>query len=214
MNAWRRWSVSLRGRLDEVVSQIENQGAVVDEAIRDVHRAAARARVQLRRVQRDGSALRQKIEQERKSATEWRERATRLATEDEKRAVECLRRAKRAERTLAELEGRRLEHERAEKALASDVRAIELRLGSLRERRNVMRTRQSRAEASSALRDPNDTIVSLDDVFDRWETRVTEMELVGGDDFADSRDAFEDDFVSEEEEDALREELRGLGGGK
>ena len=108
MNRFRRWSVSIRTRLDDVIGQIENHEAVVDEVIRDVHRAAARARVQLRRVQRDGSQLRASIERDRQAAEEWRNRAATLGAEEESRAIECLRRAKRAEHTIQELEKRRV----------------------------------------------------------------------------------------------------------
>ncbi len=208
MNRFKRWSVSIRTRLDDVIGQIENHEAVVDEVIRDVHRAAARARVQLRRVQRDGAELRQRLESERSAALDWRERASRLDATEEARAIECLRRAKRAERRVEELELRRSEHERAEKQLASDVRGIESRLSELRERRNLMRTRQSRAEAVSVVRSPDESLCSLDDIFDRWDSRITEMELVTGQ--GDPTDAFEDDFVSEEEEAALREELASV----
>ncbi|MEO0813149.1 MAG: PspA/IM30 family protein, partial [Myxococcota bacterium] len=208
MNRFRRWSVSIRTRLDDVIGQIENHEAVVDEVIRDVHRAAARARVQLRRVQRDGSQLRASIERDRQAAQEWRNRAATLGTEEESRAIECLRRAKRAERTVTELEERRVEHDRAEKQLTRDVKAIESRLSELRERRNLMRTRQSRAEAVTVVHAPDDSLCSLDDVFDRWDSRITEMELVTGQNEAPDR--FEEEFVSLEEEAALREELKSV----
>ncbi|MEM6531968.1 MAG: PspA/IM30 family protein [Myxococcota bacterium] len=210
MNRWKRWSVSIRTRLDDVIGQIENHEAVVDEVIRDVHRAAARARVQLRRVQRDGSALRTRLEEERRAVVDWRARAAR--TEDETRALECLRRAKRAERNANGLATRRAEHERAEKQLTGDVRAIESRLSELRERRNLMQTRQSRAEAVSVVRAPEDSLCSLDDVFDRWDSRITEMEIVTG--HGEPSDAFEDEFVTHEEEAELRAELQDLRGGQ
>ncbi|MEO1171747.1 MAG: PspA/IM30 family protein [Myxococcota bacterium] len=212
MNRWKRWSVSIRTRLDDVIGQIENHEAVVDEVIRDVHRAAARARVQLRRVQRDGSSLRTRLADERRTAREWRDRAARLDSEDESRALECLRRAKRAERSATELEQRRDEHERAEKQLTSDVRAIESRLSALRERRNLMQTRQSRAEAVSVVHAPDDTLCTLDDVFDRWDSRITEMEIVTG--HGAPVDSFEDEFVSAEEEAELRAELQELRGAR
>lgn len=210
MNRWKRWTVSIRTRLDDVIGQIENHEAVVEEMIRDVQRTSARARVQLRRVQRDGNELRHQLSASRAAELEWRDRARKLNDENKERALECLRRSKQAAKTATQLELRVQEHERAEKLLQGDVKTVESQLSALRGRRNIMRTRQSQAEAISICAPPDDTLHSLENVFDRWDSRITEMESVIG--RLDTIDEFEETFVSEEEEAALLSELHELRG--
>ncbi len=51
--------------------------------------------------------------------------------------------------------------------------------------------------------------LELGDVFERWETRVTESEVASGC-LTASLDSFEDEFVNAEEEAALKLELQAL----
>jgi len=208
MNRWRQWSASLVSRVDWMVSMVENHEALADSAIRDLQRHAARAKVQMGRVRADGRRLRARLDQEREAVTSWRERARRLAPGDEARALECLRRARVAERRVAELADRAAEHERIESQLARDLTRVEERLATLRSQRNLMRTRQSRADALSAVGQCGEA-VELEEIFDRWDTRITERELASGCDLEDG-DAFESELVDAELEDELRDELRTL----
>ncbi|MDJ0865832.1 MAG: PspA/IM30 family protein [Myxococcota bacterium] len=211
MERFRSWTAGLISRVDWMVSQVENHEALAQSAIRDVRRAAARARVQLARVRADGERQRRERAEQHEAEHTWRERARAAAEQDETRALECLRRARRAQRRAAELERRVEEHERFEKQLAHDVATVEERLGVLETQRNLLRTRQSRAEALSTVRD-GAPVGDVDGLFERWETRVLEREFEGGCAAgADGLgDAFEDEFEEAEEEQALREELDAL----
>jgi phage shock protein A len=214
MHRLRVWTASLLSRVDWMVSQIENHEAVARSAIEDVRQAAARAKVQLARVRQDGEALRKRVAEQREEEAVWRERARRCAPEDEERALECLRRSNRAARRVAELSPRCDEHERIEKQLATDVASIDDRLLRLNEQQNVLRTRQSRAEALSRVRETGGSLASeIDDILERWEIRIVEREIAGGcaPGVADpSADRFEDAFVNEEERAALRAQLAEL----
>jgi phage shock protein A len=194
-----------------MVSQIENHDALVSSALRQVRESTARARVQLVRVRRDGELLAGRASKAEADVSAWRERARSEAGRDEARALECLRRARRCQEQAEALRRRRAEHERAEQRLAADVaRALE-RVQELREQRNLLRTRQSRAEALDAIAAQNRALgVDLEDTLDRWDTRVTALEIeceIGPD---DADDSFEESFVSSEEREDLRRELREL----
>ncbi|NIR32663.1 MAG: hypothetical protein GWN84_25855 [Gammaproteobacteria bacterium] len=209
MNYFKRWTAGIFSRIDGFIAQVENHDALAAQALRELAQSTARAHVQLKRVRADGEALRRQLAEQREHGQVWKERAKR-STEDEGRAIECLRRSKRAARSADELERRLAEHERMEQQLGDDIRKLEERIRRLREQRNLMRTRQSRAEAMSALQDG--TVQLNDDIhemFERWEIRVTEAEYTGGVSAADE-DRFEREYVSEEEETALKEELRAL----
>jgi phage shock protein A len=176
--------------------------------LRELEQGVARAKVQLARVERDGKGLRQSLAEEREAAERWRDRARREAVEA--RALECLRRYKRSRARARELAERIAEHERVEQQLKRDVRTLEIRLGELREQRNLMRTRQSRAEAFNVVQGSGDATASeLSAMFERWEISVAETEVASGC-LSATLDDFEEEFVDAEEEAALKLELRAL----
>lgn len=206
MQRIRLWTASLVSRVDGMVSRIENHEALAASAIREVRQAAARATVQLRRVRHDGARLRDELAARHEAEQAWRERATRSAETDRDKALECLRRSKRAAREAAELERRLAEHDRIEQQLARDVAAVEERLSRLEEQRNLLATRQSRAEALGTVREAQSPCgVEVDEVFGRWETRVAEREFEGG--CLTRVDDLEHTFREEEEGSELAAEL-------
>jgi phage shock protein A len=209
MHRLRLWTASLVSRVDGMVARLENHEALAASAIRDVRQAAARAGVQLRRVRADGARLREELHARREAETSWRERAARTADSDRDTAIECLRRSRRARREAAELERRIAEHGRIEKQLAADVATVEQRLSRLEEQRNLLSTRESRAEALGSVRDAHAPGgVDVDEVFGRWEIRVAERELEGG--CPDRGDTLESSFREAEESAELSAELDAL----
>jgi len=209
MKLIKRWTTGLVSRVDWMVSQVENQEALVGSAIKEVRQSLARAKVQLARVRQDGNKLRSRLADEHDAEGQWKERARKAAETDEDRAVECLRRSKRAGRLATELARRLEEHEGVEKQLHQDVRAVEERLSQLMEKRNLLRTRESRATALSTVRGVQAPLNGeVEEVFDRWETRVTEFEIEGDCSLAD--DPLLDRVGTEEEEEDLRQELADL----
>jgi phage shock protein A len=206
MNRVKRWTMTMTSWVDGVLAQIENHEANVDAAIVRVRKSTARARVQLRRVERDQTMLRDTLAAEDEAMSTWLRRAE--TTEDEDAALECLRRAKLSERHSAQLRSRLSEHERTRKELNDGIGQLNDRLRELTERRNLMRTRQSRAEAMHGMATANTPIGDLEDLFERWETRVTEVEIAG--DVSVFVDTFQAEFESAEQTAALREELREM----
>jgi phage shock protein A len=194
--------------IDSVIAQVENHEAQVASSLRELEQGVLRSKVQLVRVERDGVTLRRTLGEEREAAVRWRERAKREG--DEKRALECLRRAKRSETRSVDLDKQREEHERVQTQLSGDIRTLEERLVELRQQRNTMRTRQSRAEALGVAQAQGDIRDGeIGQIFERWETRVAESEIASGCDLR-SVDGFADEFASAEEEATLRLELEAL----
>ncbi|MDC0358600.1 PspA/IM30 family protein, partial [Oligoflexia bacterium] len=199
MKTIRRFTSSILASFDWMVTQVENHEALVNSAIREVQAAQSRASVQLKRVQQDGKNMRRRAIEIKEADELWKERATKVAKLDEKRALECLRRRKRIQREVIELEEQSLEHARLEKQLVKDLSLVDERLGKLRQQKNLMRTRQSRAEALKSIQKDDSIIFSeIDEIFDRWEIKVSEYEIQGGCSTG-SYDDFEDEFLSAEE---------------
>jgi phage shock protein A len=134
----------------------------------------------------------------------WRERAKKLAQSDEPKALECLRRSKRIEKQVLELEKQEREHAKMEKDLARDLSVVEERLVALRQQRNIMRTRQSRAEALRLLQQVDSRAVSdIDDIFGRWEAQVSACEVRAQLDHS-TEDLLHEELSTQEEEIELR----------
>jgi phage shock protein A len=158
-------------------------------------------------VERDQQALRNALLEEEQAADAWRRRAK--SAVDETIALECVRRHKAAERRVVRLRERLGEHERCHKELSDGIRVLNARLSELTGRKNLMRTRQSRAEAAHGMASTTGPIGDLEDVFERWEARVGEIEIAS--ECAEPIDAFEAELDAVDESVDLRlalEELR------
>ncbi|HYQ01423.1 MAG TPA: PspA/IM30 family protein [Polyangiaceae bacterium] len=208
MARFKRWTHGVVASIDSFIVQVENHEAQASSALRELEQGVARSKVQLMRVERDGKALEQALTEEREAAIRWRERAAR--EEQEARALECLRRHKRSERRALELSQNQTEHVRVEQQLKRDIQTLEQRLFELRQQRNTMRTRQSRADAFSVVHGTGDLENGeLGAIFERWETRVAESEVHSGCLIA-TVDSFDEEFLDAEEIAALKLELGDL----
>lgn len=210
MARFKRWTHGVVASIDSLIVQVENHEAQVASTLRDLERGVARSKVQLMRVERDGLALRQALGEEREARARWRERAKREEQED--RALECLRRFKRSENRVIELGHNQAEHARVEQQLKRDIQALERRLIELRQQRNTLRTRQSRAEAFNVVQGNGDVQGGeIGEMLERWETRIAETEVTSGC-LVRISDSFDEEFLDAEETAALKLELRDLKG--
>jgi phage shock protein A len=210
MRYFQRFTSGVLARVDELCVRVENHESLAGAALLELQTAAARAQARQGRVRKDGEALRQAFAKERDAVGQWRERARRSLT-DEARALECLRRSKRAQHKAVELEQRVAEHEKAERDLGKDVDLLQERLSVLREQHNLMRTRQVRAEALASVSGSGDKLGGeLAAIFERWETQVAEAEFCGGCRVG-TEDTLDEQLSGEEELVALKGELASLG---
>ena len=210
MKAIKRWTSSVMASFDWMISQIENHEAMVNSAIQEASQASVRARARLNRVKTDGQAMRARLVELRSQADLWRDRAVQTARKDTDRATECLKRKRKVEREIAEAEANEREHARIEKNLNEDLAAVEAKLAQLRQQRNLMRTRQSRADAVKALHGPESGALSeIDEIFERWEVQIGECEAYG-ESSGEAKDELESEYSDEEESARLKVELESL----
>ena len=129
------------------------------------------------------------------------------------RALECLRRRKLCQQQLTQLEKALAQHEALEQKLSQDINAAERKLADMNQQRNLMRTRQSAAEALSSISGVDETVaLDVADAFERWEVKVTEAEMgvSSGYSIADSYDVLEREFLDAEGKAGLQAELKQL----
>lgn len=209
MSIIKRLSATFSSRVDQMVSQIENHDAVVEVAIKESRSATAKAKVRLSRVRRDGEQLKQKMVQMQSEVKQWTNRARDIAVKDEGRAIECLRRRKICQQQLLQVEKALAHHEALEQRLSQDISAAEHKLGEMNQQRNLMRTRQSAAEALNSISNMDESVaIDVADAFERWEIKVTESEMEVGS--VDTVDMLEREFLEEEDQQVLHAELQQL----
>jgi len=209
MSLIRRISATLTSSVDRAVSKVENHDAIVNAALRDTQQAAARSRVRLARVRKDGQALKDRYQSLQLAETRWTERARSVAASDEAKALECLRRRKDCEKQLRALDDSIEKHEELEVRISGQVKKIEARIGEIAQQRNMMRSRQSVAEAMRTINNIEGVSYGeIEDTFDRWEINLGETEILLG--ATTDRDPLETAFLAEEDTEELRAELEIL----
>ena len=206
MSLIRRISATLTSSVDRAVSRVENHDAIVNAALRDTQQAAARSRVRLERVRKDGRALKTRHQSLRDAHSRWTERARTVAATDEAKALECLRRRKDCEAQIRNLEESIEKHEELESRIAEQVQKIEARISEVSHQRNMMRSRQSVAEAMRTIHNIEGVSYGeVEETFDRWEINLGETEILMG--ACSSVDRLDSEFQVEEDTEALRAEL-------
>ena len=209
MSLIRRISTSITSSVDRAVSKVENHDAIINSALRDTQQAAARSRVRLERVRKDGHNLKTRRGNLQLAVLRWAERAKSVASQDETKALECLRRRKDCEKQLHNLEDSIAKHDELEARIAEQVKKIEARIGEVAQQRNMMRSRQSVAEAMRTINNIEGVSYGeIEDTFDRWEINLGETEILIG--AATTSDPLDSAFLTEEETTELRAELGEL----
>ncbi len=180
MNILRRITASFSGSIENAVSQLENHEAVVHAALKDTRAMAAKAKVRLARVKQDGEKLSTKLSKLNRMEALWAERAVASAEADQKKALECV---KRRNYCLAEIETTTkaiTEHKKQEQNLRETVAGIEARIGEIENAKNLLRTRQTAAEAQRAVgKLESSSSLAVDDVLERWEMSILQTEYDG-----------------------------------
>jgi len=209
MSLIRRISTSITSSVDRAVSKVENHDAIINSALRDTQQAAARSRVRLERVRKDGQSLKTRQETLIVAVSRWGERAKSVAASDEAKALECLRRRKDCEAQLHSLRDSIEKHDELESRIADQVKKIESRIGEVAQQRNMMRSRQSVAEAMRTINNIEGVSYGeVEDTFDRWEINLGETEIMMG--AATMTDPLDTAFLTEEDTAELRAELTDL----
>jgi phage shock protein A len=209
MSLIRRISTTITSSVDRAVSKVENHDAIINAALRDTQQAAAKSRVRLERVRKDGNSLKQRYRDLERAVQRWTERAKSVAAEDEGKALECLRRRRDCEAQLEGLRDSIDRHDELESRIAEQVKKIEARIGEVAQQRNMMRSRQSVAEAMRTINNIEGVSYGeIEDTFDRWEINLGETEILMG--AVNPSDPLDTAFLAEEDTAELRAELECL----
>lgn len=219
MRLFKRISSTVLASVDKVVGEIENHDAVVESMLADLNKAAAETKVRLKRVNADGSKMREQLNKLSNDEKSWQERALGFANEDENKALACLERRQHCRDEIERLQDILLQHTETEKRLLEQVKTIDKRYAEIRNKRHLLQSRQSVAEANRVVSAVVGTgSVGINDAFDRWEVSIAKSEysdINGSMAYAENGsiediDRFELDIVETEKQQVLLSELKKL----
>lgn len=206
MSIIKRISATITSTVDSAVRKVENHDAIINVSLKDTQTAAARTRVRLARVQKDGNQLKRRQQELKLAVTRWAERAKSTAATDEAKALECLRRRNECQQQARNLEDSLAQHLVLENRITENLKKIEHRISEVSQQRNMMRSRQSAADAMRVINNiDSGTCSEIEETFDRWEVNLGETEIMLGSNMV--IDALDTEFAVEEDESALRAEL-------
>ena len=209
MNIFSRISATFTGKLDEMVAHVENHDAVVAVALKDTRAAVAKAKVRLERVRKDGEAMRKRLDEAARMDNLWENRAKETAAEDEQKALACIARRNQCREQITQTQAALIRHEELETKVGDNVQRMEQRMCDITQQQNLMRSRQSTADAMRIINKiEGNTDNGIEDTFDRWETLITETEYSSG--HISETDTLDMSFVKEENTMQLQAELAEL----
>jgi phage shock protein A len=210
MKLFRKLAVNVHSQVETLANQFENKEALSTSYIREYERIVARAKVKLAQVGAAADRLEKQSAHLEAQAALWAERARRVYTTDQEKALACVRRMKKAQADQA-LVVRELDETRnLKRRMAQDVEQTVHKLGDLKRRHRLLTGRQTCAEALNVVQ-PDEAGLpdEIDELYTRWETDVTAREL-HNQTVAPPTDLLAEDFDRHEEEDDLRLTLEAL----
>ena len=219
MRLFKRISSTVLSSVDKVVGEMENHDAVVESMLRDLNKAAIENKVRLKRVNGNGLKLREQLKKLSDDEKRWQERAQGFANEDENKALACLERRQCCQEELSRLQDMLKQHTETEKRLLKQVEVIKKRYIEIDNKRHLLKSRQSLAEANRVvLAVAGYGSVDANDAFDRWEVSIEKSEfsdnhinLVNeGFDEIEEINRFELDIIETEKQEKLLSELKKM----
>lgn len=206
MNLFSRISATLVRKMDDMVSHVENHNAVVEVALKDTRAAVAKAKVRLERVRKDGQAMQKRLSDAMHMEQLWENRAKETAAKDEQKALACIARRNQCREQIIQTQAALTKHEELEAKVSENVQRMEHRLRDITQQQNLMRSRQSTADAMRIINQiEGSTDYGIEDTFDRWETLITETEYSIG--HISNTDTLDMSFAKEENTVKLKAEL-------
>ncbi|WP_086933246.1 PspA/IM30 family protein [Agarilytica rhodophyticola] len=206
----RRLVASIGASFDEFVTKMENHEALATSMINDMHKHAAQAHTEKRRVEQRCQKLvdeRDSIDQE---IARWRLRAKSCMETNEYKALECLKQAKVYEKRRQSIE---LQYQKAEQLrdkLVANLQEIESKMEHLETRRAMLSSREAKAHAVNTFNTVS--AVESEEIFDRWEREIMSSEYKQPNIYSQNdMDGLDKDlskeFQTQEQEEDLKREL-------
>lgn len=207
MNFLKRLTTSVTATLESAAGQLENHDAIVHATIKETRQAVAKTKARINTLRQQQTVFETQLTDAEEQTRKWEERAQQLAESDEPKALQCLTR-----RNQYQQERERLQESIAQQVtlinkVEANLKTLQSRLEEMQHKHNLLRSRQSVAQANKGLA-KGCSDQDLADTFERWESVVLEHEL--GCDEGLAADPLQQEFEQRESEAELRAQLESL----
>lgn len=208
MKTFRFLKTTLSASFDNLIQNVENQEAIVNAAVRDIKEALINTKIHIRDVER-GIHRAQKAEEDLKSEiATWEQRVKEIYETDPKLARECTYKIlllkdeiSHCVKSISQGRDDLLRMENEKRIIQDKLREIQAKKRELISKQNLSKIRCS----------PNSATSDVEDLFKRWEDKITKNEIINDiDTEAEPKDQLESYFASKEKDKKVEEELERL----
>jgi len=176
MKLIKRLTASVSATLDNAVSQIENHDAIVEATIQQTRQAVAKTTARINTLRQQQTVYEEQLKDVQEQRHLWAERATRLASSDEQKALQCVARRNQCSTEIKRLQVAIPQQKRLIDQVVTNLHKLEAKSAEITQRHNLMRSRQTVADVNRVVgcaSNDNDLL----DIFERWESSILEHEL-------------------------------------
>ena len=179
MGLWDRTKTLFRAKANKAISNMENPEEILEQTIIDMKKQFVDAKKQVARAMADEKRLHSQVEQEKKIAADWEQKAMlALKAGKEELAREALARKGEHESTAAEYEKQWVQQKAMTDKLRQSLKQLDGKIDGAARKKNLLIARSKRAEAQKNIQETmsgmSDT--SAFDAFERMEKKVEETE--------------------------------------
>ena len=211
MNLIKRLTTSFSATLDNAVGQLENHDAIVEATIKQTRQAVAKTKARINTLRQQQNAYQKQLSEAREQHAIWTDRATKLAQQDQAKALQCVARRNQCTAEIDRLTELLEQQKELIREVNLNLQKLQSKLFEMSQKHNLMRSRQTVAEINRAVSSAtaDDTI---NDTFERWESAVLEHELTVSD--LSARDSLDTELTDIEDKATLLAQLAELTVGK
>ena len=181
MKTLKRFTTSLVARVDRTLATIDDHAAIVDAAIRETGKAAAKAQFRLNKLRANTSQLSQQIDSLKVESERWETRALSVADSNREEAIQCISERKKCTDSIASLSQQLNQQQQIENQVAQSVQQLTDKVAGLKSKRSQFASREAAAQAQNLIQNlEGDSHLDLGDTLDRWEEAIHETEAETG----------------------------------
>jgi phage shock protein A len=207
MNFLKRLTTSVTATLESAAGQLENHDAIVQATIKETRQSVAKTKARINTLRQQQAVYETQLTDAAEQTQKWESRAQELAEADEDKALQCLSRRNQYQHEQSRLQDSISQQASLITKVETNLRTLQSRLEEMQHKHNLLRSRQSVADANKGLA-KSSSDQDLADTFERWESVVLEHEL--GCDDALGADPLQQEFEQRESKAELRAQLESL----
>ncbi|HNV70083.1 MAG TPA: PspA/IM30 family protein [Candidatus Ozemobacteraceae bacterium] len=214
MGIFKRISMIIRSNINALIDKAEEPEKMLEQIIADMIENMREIKLQVARSMRDEKMLERKVEENEKLAQEYTTKAE-LALEkgDDTLAREALKRRKSYQSIGESLKKELEEQHKVVEMLQTSFKALEVKIEEAKNKRQILLSRQKRAETQVDLSTTLDGVSEQADLlesFERMADKVSRSEAMASALVDMEKGSVEEKFSKLEEEKSVEDELKLL----